>query len=754
MAGERTLPGLGIRAFWTAGSDGYNAELDPDLRLLSALVQCRVLSRVADYPESPGNGDMHILTGTADANDIVAYDVDTWINYTPEEGFLAYDRATNELLLFDGSVWTVFESGGGSVAIQKDGTGVVDPATVINFTGTGVTVTDVSGVATVAIDGDMTGTEIVAAIDAELGNTDWKTGGGAGSSVGIGIAGWTAPGDVFTAENASTPDTNAYEASSDTWLIETTGAQNSCFAKHTVSGDFDKVFTLRVSLADDTNAAVGLFVGDSSNGEKTHVSFHTADANRTLSQNFSGTSFQGSGVATRNPIGLAAITDLPHFYMRVQRVSATVNYYYSSSGLDWFLMATHNATPSGIATLDEVGVYFESNGVSGGVTGFCRIIGLDDGPQAEITTGGSSDGDGGSGGSGGATTFVALTDTPSAFTGEGGKVVKVNAGGTALEFATESSGGASTIEEIDGIDATRSALGVADNGRALIWDNSADAFIPSAAGFDGLRLGGGIELIYENADLDTFTSLVLDEANYDIDIYDELVVVFEGASTRLYVELSDDGGVTVSNIVRWIIGTGALAGAHTQFRVGTDANEAGSGGVIRIQNHSMPGAYTWVQAHGYSTTDTDAGQLISGHGEDQVRHNAISLSAGGGSTFTAGKLQVFGIKKSRQPLEYSARFSNWADTDEGLRSPTMGCKFRAGTIGKIVLDQTPGSTIRFEVQSSDGTTIGEGLVTAAATEGDITVSTSATVSDEVVIVATTGRGTATSARIAVRGELA
>ncbi len=39
------------------------------------------------------------------------------------------------------------------------------------------------------------------------------------------------------------------------------------------------------------------------------------------------------------------------------------------------------------------------------------------------------------------TNFLALTDTPNTYTGQGGKVVAVNAGGTALEFITASSGG-------------------------------------------------------------------------------------------------------------------------------------------------------------------------------------------------------------------------------------------------------------------------------------------------------------------------
>jgi hypothetical protein len=41
----------------------------------------------------------------------------------------------------------------------------------------------------------------------------------------------------------------------------------------------------------------------------------------------------------------------------------------------------------------------------------------------------------------GVTTFIALTDTPSAFTGAGGRFVKVNTGATALEFVDGVDGG-------------------------------------------------------------------------------------------------------------------------------------------------------------------------------------------------------------------------------------------------------------------------------------------------------------------------
>jgi hypothetical protein len=70
----------------------------------------------------------------------------------------------------------------------------------------------------------------------------------------------------------------------------------------------------------------------------------------------------------------------------------------------------------------------------------------------------------GGGGGGGATTFLGLTDTPASYSGQGGKGVRVNAGGTALEFidfATAAALGAvvSTVNsQGDAIDALDTAL--------------------------------------------------------------------------------------------------------------------------------------------------------------------------------------------------------------------------------------------------------------------------------------------------------
>ena len=73
-----------------------------------------------------------------------------------------------------------WQSGGGSVPVEDDGTQIVAAPTALNFTGAGVTVSDVGGEATINITGGATdGATIVSLLDTELGGATWQTGGSA-----------------------------------------------------------------------------------------------------------------------------------------------------------------------------------------------------------------------------------------------------------------------------------------------------------------------------------------------------------------------------------------------------------------------------------------------------------------------------------------------------------------------------------------------------------------------------------------------
>lgn len=121
MAGERTLPGLGLRAFWNVGSNNWELQHDPDTRLLSVLCQGSVLSRVTSLPGVPTDGDIYIIpVGDADANKIAARDNGAWVLYTPLEGWQVYDKNAEEFVYWDGAVWVAQIDGVDSIAAMSD----------------------------------------------------------------------------------------------------------------------------------------------------------------------------------------------------------------------------------------------------------------------------------------------------------------------------------------------------------------------------------------------------------------------------------------------------------------------------------------------------------------------------------------------------------------------------------------------------------------------------------------------------------
>lgn len=110
---ERTLPGLGLTGFWDLGQDEWNTGMDANIRALSALSQLTVLSAVTTLPGSPADGDIYIVTTGGNAQDVAVRDQGAWVYFTPVEGWRAWVRDTNKLVIFDGSVWAEFEAGGG-----------------------------------------------------------------------------------------------------------------------------------------------------------------------------------------------------------------------------------------------------------------------------------------------------------------------------------------------------------------------------------------------------------------------------------------------------------------------------------------------------------------------------------------------------------------------------------------------------------------------------------------------------------------
>lgn len=104
MAGERTLPGLGLTGFWNLGS-GYKTGMDANLLALSALSQLRVISRVTALPGSPTDGDIYIVPSGGDANKVAVRDNGAWSYYVPDEGYFAYVEDEDVFVFWTGTAW-------------------------------------------------------------------------------------------------------------------------------------------------------------------------------------------------------------------------------------------------------------------------------------------------------------------------------------------------------------------------------------------------------------------------------------------------------------------------------------------------------------------------------------------------------------------------------------------------------------------------------------------------------------------------
>lgn len=111
----RTLPGIGLKAFWDLGFNGWKDENDLNLLILSVVAGGQVLSKVATLPATPTDGDVHLLdeTAGADANKLCIRDAGAWVMVTPLEGAILYDLGATTHRTFDGTAWVALATGAG-----------------------------------------------------------------------------------------------------------------------------------------------------------------------------------------------------------------------------------------------------------------------------------------------------------------------------------------------------------------------------------------------------------------------------------------------------------------------------------------------------------------------------------------------------------------------------------------------------------------------------------------------------------------
>lgn len=115
---SRTLPGLGLTAFWSLGENEWNTSMDANLFLLSIVGQLVFKSFETAEPVTPSEGDVHIITGTGD---IIVYDQGAWVNVAAQDGWIGFNLADESLYVRKAGTWVLFTAGSGGAAFPADG---------------------------------------------------------------------------------------------------------------------------------------------------------------------------------------------------------------------------------------------------------------------------------------------------------------------------------------------------------------------------------------------------------------------------------------------------------------------------------------------------------------------------------------------------------------------------------------------------------------------------------------------------------
>lgn len=113
MAGERVLPGVGLKGFATPGSDAWNTFADENWRIISALMQGVANSYTVNLPASPADGEIHIIhsSGPSNPNKIAVRDNGAWVYITPKAGWRMSVPTLGLTYVFNGSAWSEYVIG-------------------------------------------------------------------------------------------------------------------------------------------------------------------------------------------------------------------------------------------------------------------------------------------------------------------------------------------------------------------------------------------------------------------------------------------------------------------------------------------------------------------------------------------------------------------------------------------------------------------------------------------------------------------
>lgn len=352
------------------------------------------------------------------------------------------------------------------------------------------------------------------------------------------------------------------------------------------------------------------------------------------------------------------------------------------------------------------------------------------------------------------------------FTGSGASITSPVPG--EIEIAVpgpgESVPAATAIEEIDGIGAVRSNLSSDQNGQPLVWDQAANAFIPLPAGFSPIAYGGGVDVLW-SGDLAGVRNVILTDVSHNLYQYDELHFVLRNANDHADIAVSTDGGSTWATVFWAYSGDGATNEGTTStdsFYLGgweSDQDLQIGYGVLRF--FSEAGYPSTFQMFG-SGPGGSRERHVWGFSSAAEKHNAVIFQRGSAGNFTGGQLYIMGVKKTRQPVDLTARATGTgpggvlAPDQEVLFQETLGLKFDQGSsVGRIRVEPAAFAPTTFSFQDRAATELFTVTVPAGQTEVSINLPSPVVVNDTLRVVAPgVSDDNVTDVFIALRGEAA
>ena len=156
---ERIMPGLGLRAFYDPGQQNWGANVSEDLRLLSAMVQARAISRATTLPVTGIAGDIYLVPAGAptDANAVAIWDgavgAEAWVFIIPQTRWQVWIADEVRHVRFDGAAWADVPRAGivplRNLAVTAYGLVLADTGAIIETTGASVVTITIPAQATV-----------------------------------------------------------------------------------------------------------------------------------------------------------------------------------------------------------------------------------------------------------------------------------------------------------------------------------------------------------------------------------------------------------------------------------------------------------------------------------------------------------------------------------------------------------------------------------------------------------------------------